>query len=94
MSKGNVKASRGSKHYSLGSTAAWACIKATPGIHLPLPTSPHHLRTQARATAGSALKMETGMALSLVGAFSGLQGDYGGQMAGWWTRDGRWVVRR
>jgi len=38
----------------------------------PLPTSPHHLRSHARATAGSALKMDTGMARSLVGAFSGL----------------------
>jgi hypothetical protein len=39
----------------------------------PLPTSPHHLRSHARATAGSALKMDTGMARSLVGAFSGLR---------------------
>lgn len=39
--------------------------------HSPLPRSPHHLRSQARATGGSALKIEQGTARSLVGWFSG-----------------------
>jgi hypothetical protein len=37
----------------------------------PLPRSPHHLRSQARATGCSALKIEQGTARSLVGWFSG-----------------------
>ena len=39
--------------------------------HLLLLRSPHHLRRYARATAGSEEKMDTGMARSLVGRFSG-----------------------
>jgi hypothetical protein len=45
----------------------------------PDPTSPHHLRRKERATAGSAEKMEMGMARSLVGEFSGLKGGEAGK---------------
>jgi hypothetical protein len=57
-----------------GTSSSLAAGERRPDPRSPLPTSPHHLRTQARATAGSALKMETGMARSLVGALSGLRG--------------------
>jgi hypothetical protein len=46
------------------------CVQGA-AANSPLPRSPHHLRSQARATGGSALKIEHGTARSLVGWFSG-----------------------
>lgn len=42
-----------------------------PQPHPPEPMSPHQARSQERATAGSALNMDTGTARSLVGWPSG-----------------------